>query len=278
MKRLLLTVVAVITVSSLFLFTSCQKEEKVDTETVEAVIDADNAAAEGIIQAQENADQDNSKEAFANSCRTITRTIDTVNKKITVVIEFNGSCDDGITRSGKMTIVADLGWRMFPIGKSVTITYENFTRGRRIFDGTISYSLNVRGDLTDTSRAIVMTTTMDNFTVKFPDSTSVTLSGTKEVEFVSGFFTFWDKEDDILKINAQVQGTNRNGENFTAVSQDVIIKRDCNYFFPVQGTKTISFDDGRTYVIDFGDGTCDLVYTVTYNGETYTFEFDPNED
>ncbi len=276
MKKLVFPFVAVLTLSSLLLFTSCKKNNNaVDTETVEAVIDADNAAAEGIVLAQENSGE--GKAALANSCRTVTREIDTVNKTITVTIEFNGTCDDGIQRSGKMTIVADLGWRINPLNKSVTITYENFTRGRRIFNGTISYSLNVVVNPTDSTKAIVWTTQMQDFSITFPDSTSITLSGTKNIEFERGFFTFWDKTDDILKINAQVEGTNRKGENFTAVSEDIIIKRNCNFFFPISGTKTISFDDGRTYTIDFGDGSCDRIYTVTYNGETYTYEFDPNK-
>lgn len=276
MKKTLFSIVAVLALFSLVFLSSCKKQQNVDTDTVEAVIDADNAAAEGVVLAQENTG--NSKEAYASSCRTVTRSINFEDSTITVVIEFNGTCDDGIPRSGKMTIVADLGWRAHPLGKGITITYENFTRGRRVFDGTVSYSVNVIEDSTDSSQVIAMTTTMRNFTVKFPDSTSVTLNGSKTIEFVRGFFTFWDKKDDVLKINAQVEGTNRKGENFTAVSEDIIIKRNCNYFFPVSGTKTITFDDGRTYIINFGDGTCDRVYTVTYNGETYTFEFDPNKD
>ncbi len=276
MKKTLFSIVTVFALFSLVFFSSCKKQQNVDTDTVEAVIDADNAAAEGIVTAQETTG--NSKVAYGNSCRIVTRTIDTVNKTITVVIEFNGTCDDGIPRSGKMTIVANLGWRRNPLGKGVTITYENFTRGRRIFNGTVSYKVDVIEDSTDSSKVIAMTTTMDNFTVTFPDSTSVTLSGTKTIEFVKGFFTFWDKKDDVLKINAQVEGTNRKGENFTSVSENLIIRRSCNYFFPVSGTKTIKFDDGRTYIIDFGDGTCDRIYTVTYNGETYTFEYEPNKD
>ena len=277
MKKTLFALIGILTITSLLFFTSCKKEQKVDTDTVEAVIDADNATAEGVVLAQENTGE-NSKAEYASSCRTVTRSIDLIHKKITVTIEFNGTCPDGIQRSGKMTIVADLGWRRDPLGKGVTITYENFTRGRRIFNGTVNYSVNVVGDTTDSSAAIVMTTTMKDFSIKFPDSTSVTLSGTKNIEYVSGFFTFWDKTDDVLKINAQIQGTNRKGEKFSAVSDNIIIKRNCNCFFPVSGTKTISFDDGRTYIIDFGDGTCDRMYTVTYNGQTYNFEYNPQDD
>lgn len=276
MKKVLFSLVAVISLTALLLFTSCQKEQKVDTETVEAVIDADNAAAEGIVLAQENSD--GTKDTYDSTCRTVTRNIDIVNNTITIIIEFNGVCEDGISRSGKMTIVTALDWRIDPVGKTVTITYENFTRGQRIFNGTVNYTVDVVVDTTDSSRTIVMTTNMDNFTVTFPDSTSVTLSGTKTIEYVKGFFTFWDKTDDILRINSQIEGNNRQGENFTAVSEDLIIKRDCNYFFPISGTKTITFDDGRTYLIDFGDGTCDRIYTVTYDGETYTFEFNPDSE
>ncbi len=278
MKKTLFGVIAILTLSSFLFFTSCKKESNIDSETVEAVIDLDNATTEGIVLAQENTSE--TKALMETSgCMTITRTIDLDSMKGTLVIEFNGDCEDGIPRSGKMIIVWDLGWRLRPDGKGLTITYENFTRGRRIFNGTISYTADVVVDTTNAdSLAVVLTANMTNFSITFPDSTTFTISGTRTIEYVSGFFTFWDKSDDILKINANLEGTNRNGEHFVSVSNDLIIKRDCNYFFPVSGTKTISFDDGRTYLIDFGDGTCDRIYTVTVDGQTQTFEFDPTED
>jgi len=271
MKKTIFSLLAILTLSSLMFFTSCNKDQNVDTETVEAIIEGDNATVEGVVLAQENSGEE--KLASGNGCMTITHEIDLENQKITIIIEFNGICDDGIERSGRMIIVADLGWRINPLGKEISITYENFTRRHRIFNGSISYSVDV--DTVDS--VVVMNTTLDNFSIAFPDSTSISLSGNKSIAFVQGFRTFWNRNDDILKINANLEGTNRKGEHFLSITEDVIIKRACNYFFPVSGTKTIEFDDGRTYLVDFGDGTCDKIYTVTVNGETYTMEYGNND-
>ncbi len=248
---------------------SCQKAQVTDDDTIEATISADQATTDGLNVASTEATT--AKETTDGTCYTVERTIDWDNGIGTVVITFNGStCDDSIYREGTMTIVWDLGWRLNPDGKSMTITYENFVRNDKIFNGSINVSISVDSVALDSTIEIVPVfhITYTDFSITFPDSTQFTISGTKDIRY-EGYFDL-DRTNNQLVINSQISGTARNGYNFTSVGENITIKAACGFRFPVAGTKTISIEGGKTYLIDFGDGTCDLVYTVTVDGETET--------
>lgn len=252
-------------------FTSCKKDKVTSDETIEAVISADQASNDGIQLADNEASAD--KATTADACYSVQRSIDFQNRIGTIIITFNGEvCQDSVYRSGTITITWDLGWRINPDGKSLTITYENFVRGDKIFNGTISYSISLDTSSTDSSLWVpVMTATYQNFTVTFPDSTQFTITGTRSVRH-EGFFSF-NIEDKALVMNSSLQGTSRNGDTFTVVDDNVTSKFSCRFRFPVSGTKTIVINDDKTYIINFGDGTCDRIYTVTVDGKTETREW-----
>jgi len=67
-------------------------------------------------------------------------------------------------------------------------------------------------------------------------------------------------------------GINREGLTYSStVLADLIYKRACRGSnkarIPVQGIKEVVIGE-RTYLIDFGDGECDSIVTITTNGET----------
>ncbi len=255
----------------LLTFTSCKKDKVTSDQTIEAVISADQASNDGIQLADNEASAD--KTTLADRCYTVQRNIDFQNRIGTLIINFNGQlCADSVYRSGTITITWDLGWRINPNGKSLTITYENFVRGDKTFNGTISFSITLDTSSTDSSLWVpVMIAHYQNFTVTFPDSTQFTITGTRSIRH-EGFFSL-NIDDKALVVNSNLQGTARNGDTFTVVDDNVTSKFSCRFRFPVSGTKTIVINDNKTYIIDFGDGTCDRIYTVTVNGNTETREW-----
>jgi len=71
-------------------------------------------------------------------------------------------------------------------------------------------------------------------------------------------------------------GVNREGVNYTSlVTEDLIYKRACRGpkrgRVPVAGVKEVTIGD-RSFTIDFGDGECDTMVTVTSNGESKTID------
>ena len=76
--------------------------------------------------------------------------------------------------------------------------------------------------------------------------------------------------DDVYSVTGSSTGTNRNGVGYTTTIQLPLIKRaDCFKYF-VQGTVGITNPNNKTMTLDYGNGTCDNVATVTVNGHTRT--------
>ncbi|GAB2852576.1 hypothetical protein [Hymenobacter ruber] len=76
--------------------------------------------------------------------------------------------------------------------------------------------------------------------------------------------------DDVYNVTGSSAGTNRKNVGYTATIQNPLIKRaDCPKYF-VQGTIGLTNTNSKTMTLDYGNGTCDNVATVTVNGHTKT--------
>ena len=76
--------------------------------------------------------------------------------------------------------------------------------------------------------------------------------------------------DDVYSVTGASAGTNRNGMGYTTTVVTPLVKRaDCFKYF-VQGTVSITNSNNKTMILDYGNGTCDNVATVTVNGHTRT--------
>jgi len=83
-----------------------------------------------------------------------------------------------------------------------------------------------------------------------------------------------------IKLNGSASGVNAKGENFTATASNLVrdftcapdIARPHRHPF-VSGSISYTPGNRPTRVIDFGSGSCDLVGTITINGQTYSFNF-----
>jgi hypothetical protein len=76
--------------------------------------------------------------------------------------------------------------------------------------------------------------------------------------------------DDEYDITGDATATYSTGGGYTAnTSSPIRIKVGCG--FPTQGILNMTPVDKPTRVIDYGSGNCDMQFTVTVNGNTYTF-------
>ena len=74
--------------------------------------------------------------------------------------------------------------------------------------------------------------------------------------------------DDVYNVTGSTTGTNRRNVDYATTIQTPLTKRgDCYKYF-VSGTVTISNTNGRTLLLDYGNGACDNTATVTVNGRT----------
>ncbi|HEV7232182.1 MAG TPA: hypothetical protein VGO45_12675 [Bacteroidia bacterium] len=219
------------------------------------------------------------------SCATITR--DTVNK--TVVITFNGSapCLDGHTRSG-----------------SITVNYSASTGGAKHYrDPGFSCSITSNNYIVDGNQVNIINKTVTNTTQPGfnPMSTNLTWSVNAHVTIVkaSGGTIDWTclRTKTLLNTSdttvyhgpfhpiswnkarvgniGSASGTTTSGIAFTVNITNLLIRDfggcNINGKHPIiQGTLQFTPSGHPVRTLDYGNGSCDLLATVTVNGVTTT--------
>lgn len=103
-------------------------------------------------------------------------------------------------------------------------------------------------------------------TCTFPDGSSVTRSAEKVREWVSGFYTRWNHSDDIIHISGFTSSEDSDGNSYSKVITENLVKTgECREI--VKGVVEITKNGEVIAVIDYGDGECDGVGTVTKGDE-----------
>lgn len=106
-------------------------------------------------------------------------------------------------------------------------------------------------------------------------SGTITWSSLKTREVTSGSDTYV-KKDDIIEVTGSSSGTLVSGNTFTSQTQSPLVRnhqKGCSGVF-ISGITRITISDGTEIIVDYGDGTCDKLATVSTGGisETITLE------
>jgi len=115
--------------------------------------------------------------------------------------------------------------------------------------------------------AIVVT----NATLKLDSDKQITWSANRDREWIQGDTTTTD--DDIFYTTGGSTGIDRNGLPFTVEITNAL-RRNADCEWVVSGTKKITHGANPTRTLDYGDGSCDNIATVTVNGQTTTIHID----
>ena len=213
--------------------------------------------------------------AEASQCATITR--DTTATIRTISIEFglqsNGSysnclCNDGRYRRGKI-IVTHTG-NYFDDGSVKTITFLDFYRNDNRLQGTrvvtnkgLNSSGNRHWEVVETDMIITKA-----------DGKIHTWNSTRNREMLSGSATPYVWLDDEYQITGGASGVNQNGINYTSTITTPL-HRNMNCKWIDKGIIEFENDKGAKRTIDYGNGLCDAIATVTVTsarGKTKTKE------
>jgi hypothetical protein len=276
-QKLVLTTMITLAVSAMVL-TGCKKDDDQDDNDTSAT--SDNAFAEATYQdvasIADEASRSNSLSNFRNStpegllssCATITR--DTLNNSNvdTITVDFgtaNCTCADGRNRRGKIIINYTGHYR--DSLTTINITFDNYFVNDNQVMGThtiINQGHNAAGHL-------IYNITVNGQIILANSAGTITWTTNKVREWTAGESTAaWS--DDMYSITGSASGTGANGQSFTATVTSPLIRNmalGCRRHF-VQGTAEITPSNKPTRTIDFGNGTCDDIATVTINGNTYT--------
>lgn len=262
------------------LFSACNQDAEVNPEFDDASLsleteiesdfdDIDNFVAEGIdgivYNGNTGARTDGQWRRHLPDCAIVTHDYEAK----TITIDFGEACEG---KGGKIfsgIIFTTYTDRKFIPGSIVTTTFENFMVDGKLIEGT-RVSENISEGLEDNPTFHI---TLTNGKVTFDDGSFAT----KEADKTKMWLRATNPLNDEYHI---LEGSKTNGVNIEGVEYNSLIietlvyKNICRLdgiHVPVAGVKEVTIGD-RFYSIDFGDGECDNLATVTSNGETKTIE------
>jgi hypothetical protein len=193
-------------------------------------------------------------------------THDTTSNPKVLTVDYgttNCDCNDGKTRRGKI-ITKYSGFYLSP-GTVITHTTDNYYVNDIKIDGTKT----VTNMGVNSSNQPYFNVQIDGV-VTLTSGTVVNYTSTRVRTWFSGFNTLLNRMDDEYDITGDATATYSTGGGYTAnTSSPIRIKVGCG--FPTQGILNMTPVDKPTRVIDYGSGNCDMQFTVTVNGNTYTF-------
>ena len=265
---------ALLSVPSLFFLASCQKEEKEPDPEFETTfkLTQDQAISESInddanvvfFEAAANAGLIGYRTTrlFEStntlSCATVNITPQNSFPK-TIVIDFGSGCTsaDGITRKGKINIT--LSDSVHHPSATAVMTFDNYyTVGFKV-EGTITWTN------TSTPNGVSWTRQITNGRVIEPVGGYYwTHQGTKNVTQTAGANTPLNLLDDVYSVTGNHTVTNPAGKTRTVTIIEALEKKTtCHNVskgkMKIQATSHFA-------ILDYGDGTCDNIATITIDG------------
>ena len=275
-SRLTLALLAMIALT----FTACQPadvdnqiaEEDIELAVTEATVEASYDEVDDMaIEAMELTDatvaaRDWGTEDLltAGPCATITH--DSVAK--TILIDFGTGCTgpDGKTRSG--SILVSYTKRLYHPGASLSVALQSYMVDSLAIEGTrtiTNLSPNYLANITLEKKLV-------GGKITWPDGTSATRSYTRTSTWVRAGNPIADE----FHVDGSADAQRRNGSSYSAdILTTLVWKRRCirqGVGIPVEGVTLIQRSGKPDLTIDFGNGTCDHLITITVNGFSKTVD------
>ena len=262
MKKLMLIPV----IGMMVLFSSCSEDGETTTDLVqefdleaEATIEANYEDVDDIVNAGVESQDPNGRVVEDELLDGATVTHDRANNIITVDYGEGVEGPGGRIRKGKVIITYN-GLRWEP-GSFRQVTFENFS----IDDVQIEGVRRLENTAESTDDNPEFTVTLQGGMLTFTDSTTAS----REVNKVRSWLRAANPLNDEVSVTGSANGSRRDGVNYSVeILERIVYKRDCRrarIFVPVAGVKQITSGD-NVAVIDYGDGECDNIATVTING------------
>jgi hypothetical protein len=203
-----------------------------------------------------------------SGCATVT--LDTLAMPHTCTIDFGSAnclCTDGKYRRGMINV--SFTGRYRDAGTTITITPANyFVNDNQVIgvhtvvnqgtngNGNIYYSVDVTGQV-----------------ILANGGGTISWTSSRTREWIAGSNTA-DFSDDIYSISGSGTGTSAGGANISIQITSPLVRKlepGCRSHF-ISGTVEVTPGNLPTRILDFGNGECDNIATVTVNGHTYTIQ------
>lgn len=265
---------------SMTFFIGCNSNDKVDLSASANTITAEDAAANSEIDAtvddvasiiEDQFDMQISTTNKTSSARIsmlpacATSSYSLSNGIFTRTIDFGTqgcTLNNGNSVKGKIIISFS---KTISTLRTISYTLVDFYHNSKLIEGnkTITYELKT-SDLLATAHPV--TTHTIDMKITFADGKAYTRTGTRVRELVEGITTIANWEDNVYLVSGSEITTTPNGSNYTAtVKTPLRYNMSCKKAIPVIGVIEITKNSAKAS-IDFGNGDCDNLATITING------------
>ncbi len=265
-----------IAIIAIMLITSCKKNEAdkdlqiaKDNSYAEKVFNdvidiSDEADKTGILTSYKSLQEELQ---FLSVCAVVVR--DTITLPHILTIDFGASnclCNDGYNRRGK--IIVQYEGRYRDSGHVHTINFDNYFVNDNQVTGTktvVNNGRNINGNLS-------FTITINGAIIFANNSGTFEIQANKTREWVFGENTATRLDDEFL-ITGTASGERIGGRAFTSIVISPLRRViNCQYHHYVSGVLEITPQGRAVRTLDFGNGDCDNIGTVTINGVSSTID------
>lgn len=268
--------VVMLSIALISVISSCKKDKTNNSTDTELAISIQQNDAEATKVYDLITDEVNDLSASIDSADyNFSKTIDTCTSIVVnhpgattwpkiITINFTGECttDNGNVLKGQIIINQTDRYRN--TGMVRTISFNGFSINGNLVSGT------------KTITNVGLVNGFKTYSVSIVNGSITTPAGevlaTREAErtrtWIEGESTP-QKDDDVFLITGNTSGSTRNGKVFNAnITIPLRVARSCRWI--EQGQITTTILDGPVVIIDFGNGTCDRIATITVNDNTRT--------
>lgn len=146
------------------------------------------------------------------------------------------------------------------LGATRTVTFVDFYINEIKIEGTrtISFIAGLDG---------IGFTIVGEMLITFPDGSTIERESEKTRLFVQGWQTPADLSDDKFQITGFASSVSSEGYSFSAIINEPLIRLGTCRFIS-EGVVVFSLNNKPIATLDYGNGTCDDLATITKNGET----------
>ncbi len=244
------------------------EDYSIDTEIESDFDDVDQYVAEGmegVVYATANGKTSGKWRRHLPECAEVTHDPEAK----TVTIDFGDGCE---TRGGKIisgVIFITYTNRKFVPGSLTTMEFQNFVVDGKLIEGKRT-SENISESLDANPSFHVL---LEDGKITFEDGTFATKEADKTTLWIRASNPLND-EFHVLE-GSSSSGVNKKGTSYSSlIVESIVYKNVCKLegiHVPVAGVKQITHGDSIG-TIDFGDGECDNLATVTRGDQTETIE------
>jgi hypothetical protein len=252
-----------------FLFTSCKKED--ESDVMIAFVETDDEIAGFFDEVYTEVDEVSLKDYAMKNVTVLTegqsgtRIVETNISGDTLihVVTFNDFINGNLTnervKNGKITINV--------LGRPLQTTFWRKVN----FNGFSVNGHQLEGvKIIEKTGQHVYSVSLSGGKVSFTDGKTHIREFSRTRTMNAGFGTPFFIWDDEYEIEGTTAGINRKGKSYQhTISEPLVIKMNCRWI--TQGVIDFSVED-QTATLDYGNGECDRIATLTFNDENYTIK------